>query len=726
MRKLLASIISALITAMVAVNCFAAPLMLSYDGMIHEYNDKVYGLVLNGEPVNSKVPPIVINDRALVPARAVFEKLGAKVDWDGINEKVLVSLNSYLVELKINDRNARVNGDTVQLDVPPKIINESTMLPARFVAEQLNMKVGWNEASQIISIDKSKLGNISYEASGDQDIITVSIDYYKNYRILRFDPARIVIDFPNVVLEGNPQKLDVDGNAVEAVRYADFEDASNGFKSARVVLDVDPAARYRIEEKSGQFIVYVNKETGLPSRGDGEREPTPAPTPSATPVPTPVPTPTPTPTPIATPSPVPEETPKPGETPGNVTGLVDISVIKHSKTRGGEEVEINLENYTGYNVVRVTDPDRIVVDIPNTAAPAKEQKITVDNGLVKSVRCAQFGSNTARIVLDMKGQSPYDIEERKGKLVLKLSEQTYKNFSYHSNGDRIYFVFPKIALAGAPREGTKKYTEKVEADGKKYTITFPTEIADLGTGIMRINDSWLDSVEIRKENAQTSIIFNSKAPLAYETVTRFNYSTNQLIDTAITLLKPYAPEEKLVVIDPGHGGLEPGAESGGVTEKSLNLDISVRLNNLLKSKGVKTYILRQDDTYVDLYERAFIANKLNAALFMSIHNNSFNGYAAGTETLYFPVDSNDKGFNNKTFAQIVQNNLIKALGTKNRGIVERPGLVVLKSTKMPAVLAEIVFMDNAEERAKISTPEFRQKTAEALCESILQALKQIK
>lgn len=132
---------------------------------------------------------------------------------------------------------------------------------------------------------------------------------------------------------------------------------------------------------------------------------------------------------------------------------------------------------------------------------------------------------------------------------------------------------------------------------------------------------------------------------------------------------------------------------------------------------------REEDVYVGLYERAYIANDMNATLFVSIHNNAYYSKYKGTETLYYPTKGS--GFNSKRFAQIVQAELINALGTNNRGIVERPNLVVLKATKMPAVLAEIAFMTNSDDLAKLKTEEFRQKAAQALCDAILKALDEV-
>jgi len=113
---------------------------LSYDGAVHEYIGNICSLKVNGELISTDIPPVILNSRSLVPARAVFEKLGASVGWDKVKKKVSVLLNNINIELKINDKNAVVNNKKVELDVPAKIINDRTMIPVRFVGEQLNMK----------------------------------------------------------------------------------------------------------------------------------------------------------------------------------------------------------------------------------------------------------------------------------------------------------------------------------------------------------------------------------------------------------------------------------------------------------------------------------------------------------------------------------------------------------------------------------------------------------
>lgn len=185
------------------------------------------------------------------------------------------------------------------------------------------------------------------------------------------------------------------------------------------------------------------------------------------------------------------------------------------------------------------------------------------------------------------------------------------------------------------------------------------------------------------------------------------------------------PKEVIIVIDPGHGGEDLGATKGELYEKKLNLDISKRLGDLLEDLGIKVVYTRDKDVDVGLDERVNIANDLDATLFISIHNNYMPNDAGykGTETLYcLPVNVDENKMDGKKLATIVQKKLVSALKTVDNGIIYRPNLVVLRKTKMPAVIAEIAYMSNSSDREKLSNENFRQNAAKALSEAVIEAL----
>lgn len=184
-------------------------------------------------------------------------------------------------------------------------------------------------------------------------------------------------------------------------------------------------------------------------------------------------------------------------------------------------------------------------------------------------------------------------------------------------------------------------------------------------------------------------------------------------------------KEVSVVVDAGHGGNDWGTHFGSIKEKSLNLDIALRFGKLLEDKGINVIYTRKKDKYVNVRKRPMLANDSDATLYISIHNNNLPGNSMhqGTETLYASsVSSRFKSMNDKKLAEIVESKLTGALGTQRGGIIKRTDLAVLHHTKMPAVIAEIGYLSNKSDRSKLKSKNFRQKAAEALCDSVMEAL----
>jgi hypothetical protein len=112
---------------------------------------------VNGGSVTLDSPPVIMNGRTLVPIRAIIEALGGTVGWDGTARKATVTLGSATIELWIGKNAARVNGANIPIDaanakVVPEIINGRTMLPLRFVSENLGCSVVWADATKTITI----------------------------------------------------------------------------------------------------------------------------------------------------------------------------------------------------------------------------------------------------------------------------------------------------------------------------------------------------------------------------------------------------------------------------------------------------------------------------------------------------------------------------------------------------------------------------------------------
>ena len=190
--------------------------------------------------------------------------------------------------------------------------------------------------------------------------------------------------------------------------------------------------------------------------------------------------------------------------------------------------------------------------------------------------------------------------------------------------------------------------------------------------------------------------------------------------------QPMEPGQKkniTVVIDPGHGGHDSGAVAEDkTTEKALNLRLAPRVVSMLRERGYNVIMTRSADEFIALSERAAIANRNDADIFVSIHFNSAGSASAyGIEVLY--ASENDvelkKDAGDQTLlAREVLNAVLKETGANNRGIRNRPELAVLRRTKMTACLIEGGFMSNPDELEKLKSDSYLDKLANGIVKGI--------
>lgn len=225
---------------------------------------------------------------------------------------------------------------------------------------------------------------------------------------------------------------------------------------------------------------------------------------------------------------------------------------------------------------------------------------------------------------------------------------------------------------------------------------------------------------------------------------------------AFSLARQLGLKVSRIVIDPGHGGHDPGAHSHGLRESEVVLDIAHRLERrLLTQPGIEVVLTRRDDTYIPLRERTSLANRVQADLFLSIHANAaHNGRARGVETYFLnfapdpgaeriaarenaggggamnnlgdlleTIASNSKANESREFAGVIQDAMVAALRHADPDIpdlgVKQAPFIVLIGARMPSVLAEVSFLTNGREARLLSTDDYRDRIADALFEGIL-------
>lgn len=184
--------------------------------------------------------------------------------------------------------------------------------------------------------------------------------------------------------------------------------------------------------------------------------------------------------------------------------------------------------------------------------------------------------------------------------------------------------------------------------------------------------------------------------------------------------RPRVPNSRsVVVIDPGHGGKDPGAIGrGGLREVDVILPISLRVAQILRQNGVQVVMTRKSDFFVSLPGRVAIAEEANADLFVSIHAN-FISFSRpdinGLETYYFDTGEN--------FARTVHRAILRSANVNNRGL-RRARFYVLRKTSMPSILVETGYLTGSSDAAKLRNPKYRNDMAEGIARGILQYLRQ--
>lgn len=173
-----------------------------------------------------------------------------------------------------------------------------------------------------------------------------------------------------------------------------------------------------------------------------------------------------------------------------------------------------------------------------------------------------------------------------------------------------------------------------------------------------------------------------------------------------------------IALDPGHGGSDPGAVFEGRQEKDDSLRLAMAVGDILRDNGYNVILTRTTDVYNTPFEKATIGNENNSDLFVSIHRNSgpTPDMYSGIQTLVY----NDSGIKAELARNINKN--LTELGFEDKGVVERPNLVVLKRTKMPAVLVEAGFINSTADN-KIFDERF-DEVAQAIADGIMETVGQ--
>ncbi|MCL2664371.1 MAG: N-acetylmuramoyl-L-alanine amidase family protein [Defluviitaleaceae bacterium] len=584
----------------------------------------VISLYINNARIeNPNVPPVIRESRTLVPARDVFEQIGAVVGWDGDTARVFIDYKNTSIILQINSAVALVNGEERIMDVPPLIINDRTMIPLRFPAEALGFIVDWDPDEPAVYISEPKLNISDHEIIPLPPETIVSVPHEET-RIISVTPHdggmyRIQADSEitgvfHFLLPDNRLVIDIENSKnfldppfalhpdlpVLAVRASQFT-----FEPpvTRVVFEIKSGAEYSVALSADRKILTVNFNPGIIPVEPMDEPDIPQDEPDGEPKISPVPT--------------------------------------------TEPVQEPL----------LTEPDE---DEPDGKETAADGRLAVT-----------FDRPARAIKIPKHPDHPFSVDD------------IHHNDMYNN---------------------------------LQYVLTLPLSLSEYVTyGEIPVRDLNLKGAFVSENTSGlTRITINSARVMAFEL-----YEDD--LSVYIRAVVPREKYAKIVVIDPGHGGADPGSIARGLIEKNLNLAVSQKLMQLLDADpNIKAYATRSTDVAVGRPQRSEFANSVGD-LFISIHHNSVERNTAtirGIETFYY--DTETVAFTGKMLAEQLQKRLLDELKANDRRIASVP-YDVLKDTHIPAALCEIGFMSHPEESLLLTDEDYQWRAALAIYRGILDA-----
>lgn len=286
------------------------------------------------------------------------------------------------------------------------------------------------------------------------------------------------------------------------------------------------------------------------------------------------------------------------------------------------------------------------------------------------------------------------------KVTVTLQGAITKEDVYRVSGDFLYTGDPDVLEEEIPEE--KKNVPRVREPKT------PGE------------DSLL-SLVIEEKNGKTQVVleFNSVYEVTVTEDEEFYY---------FSLVRPHEKYDKIIVVDPGHGGIDPGTSGGGVTEASVNLAVVRYVKELLDEReDWKVYYTRLYNTLPDLSTRVEFANALHADMLISVHcNHNPVSSVNGVEVLYSKVQGAEEAFNSKRLAEICSAYVAEETGLKERPLVERSSnLHIIKYCKMPMALIEFGYMSNRKDLSILTTEKAQRQCANAIYRAIETAYEEL-
>lgn len=390
--------------------------------------------------------------------------------------------------------------------------------------------------------------------------------------------------------------------------------------------------------------------------------------------------------------------------------IINPKVIKIEKEEQikGLRIKILGSDKLEYSVKKLINPPRIVIDLLNTYLEVGTQTQPLEYGVIKEVRCAQFQvkpTMISRVVIELNLPLNFNVlsSEDETEIYVDFSHQITE-ILWEKSEEKI-----KIHVISTG-EITYKTMELVQPP--RLAVDFLNSVIAVKRRELLVQEDKLIRIRSAQFKVNPDIV---RVVLDLDKLCAYKIEISPDKKRLTMEIYKFIPSflKRVIIIDPGHGGKDPGARSSmGIIEKDINLEIGLYLKELLLNAGASVLLTREKDVFISLDERVQMAENKKADLYVSIHANALprDKNIRGTETYYWTPQS-------KGFAKVVQENLVKEIGLPDRG-VKTARFVVIKNTTMPAILVEVGYLTNSEDENLLKDTSFRKKVAEGIFKGI--------
>ncbi len=651
---------------------------LFYNGKNHDYHAKEVNITIDGKQlVPTDMPAVIVEERTYLPMRLIAEELGCEVTWNEETQQIfLVNDNDALV-FTVGEKMVYRNGQEMTIDAPPMIINDRTMMPVRGLADALQCSTTWDDPTRTVNIvqgvqaeEQKKTESEDSDKESEEPALqkVKAIDQEKGSQVYMMQftkpvdkitevlsgSEKVVLEFADTVCLDTAKQPVADGRYVSQITVENV-----GEQGTRITFAFTENQSYELSQSIDGTQVFLSIDKARVEDISGE----------------------------------------------------------YDEKENEDIIRIWGKGLQDAKVTLTDEPKNVIVEIPNGVSAWEKPIKTEKMKFVQHASASMREGTTLYLAFSVAETASLEQKISDKEILLRITGSLEDT----QNGQIPEGIFYDSRKNVLYLEKEKEFDVRDVVQKDRYLegyfeLILPGDYSHVyRNGTYAVGNDVLKDIQVSTVGGKTVLHFNQNRISAYEI-------EDEKDRYAVYVKNPKEVYDKVLILDAGHGGKDPGTIGNGLNEKDMALDVVKKTAEALKGSGVQVYLTRDSDIYPENTTRIGIANQIADAL-VTVHMNSGPIAAHGTEMLYkdYPTDDASK-LTSKKLATIMQKNVVAATGNADRGLKLRTDLLILNQAKVPAIFAEIVFLTNPNDALKIASEAYQEQVALGLARGIQEAM----